>query len=145
MSIFHRIKSIIKKDSQTPEKEIKRTKAKEQPLKEKGVVEVKQPVPSLSKKPVKDTDKILKHPHISEKATYLSEQNKYVFKVFDSANKIQIKNAISGLYGVKVRHIRIINEKSKSRKLRNFFGTKPGYKKAIVTLEKGYKIEVLPH
>lgn len=88
---------------------------------------------------------LLKEPHISEKATILSENGKYVFKVYADANKSEVKKAISGLYGVTVKDVKIINIKSKTRIMRGMKGEKPGYKKAIVTLERGHKIEILPH
>jgi len=89
--------------------------------------------------------KLLKEPHISEKATNLSEDGKYVFRIYKNANKSEIKKAISHFYGVIVRDINIINTKTKIKLLRGKKGKKSGYKKAIVTLEKGHKIEILPH
>jgi len=88
---------------------------------------------------------LLKEPHVSEKATFLSENGKYVFKVYKNANKSEIKKAISNLYGVAVKEINIINVKTKTRILKGRKGEKSGYKKAIITLEKGHKIEILPH
>lgn len=88
---------------------------------------------------------LLKEPHISEKATDLSENGKYVFKVYPKANKSEIKKAIANLYGVAVKDVNIINIKTKKRVMRGRIGEKPGYKKAIITLERGHKIEILPH
>jgi large subunit ribosomal protein L23 len=101
--------------------------------------------PAVGGKKLGDTYKIVKEPHISEKATQLGDEGKYTFKVFSQANKKQIKKAISDLYGVNVKDVKIINIKSKERTFRNIKGTKTGYKKAIITLEKGEKIEILPH
>lgn len=89
--------------------------------------------------------RLLKEPHISEKATKLSEDGKYVFKIYSQTNKSEIKKAIANLYGVAVKDVNIINIKTKKRLLRGKEGKKHGYKKAIVTLEKGHKIEILPH
>jgi large subunit ribosomal protein L23 len=89
--------------------------------------------------------KLLKEPHISEKATNLSEKGKYVFKVFPQANKSEIKRAVENIYGVAVKRVSIIRIKTKKRILRGHEGKKSGYKKAIVSLEKGHKIEILPH
>jgi large subunit ribosomal protein L23 len=89
--------------------------------------------------------RLLKEPHISEKATKLSENEKYVFKIYSQTNKSEIKKAIANLYGVAVKDVNIINIKTKKRLLRGKEGKKHGYKKAIVTLEKGHKIEILPH
>lgn len=99
----------------------------------------------MAKKDLKEVYKILKEPHISEKATHLSDERKYTFKVYSKANKVEIAKAIGNLYGVKIKDVNIINIKSKKRTLRGLEGTKPGYKKAIVTLEQGEKIEIMPH
>jgi len=139
MAIFNIFK---KKDSeQEPEtrKEIEK----------KVVKEITPKSESIKRAPVKKKEiaiaELLKEPHISEKATILSEHGKYVFKVYADANKSEIKKAVAGLYGVVVKDINIINIKPKARVMRGMKGEKPGYKKAIVTLEKGHKIEILPH
>lgn len=100
---------------------------------------------SIKRKDLKEAHIILKEPHISEKSTQMSDQRKYIFRIYPLVNKIQVKKAVSSLYGVAVKDVRIINIKSKERVLRGKKGTKPGYKKAIVTLEEGYKIELMPH
>lgn len=92
-----------------------------------------------------ETYKILKEPHVSEKATQLSDQGKYTFKIYPDANKVQVAKAISNLYGVRVKNVNIINIKSKKRTLRGLEGKKPGYKKAVITLKEGEKIEIMPH
>lgn len=96
------------------------------------------------KKVLNEAWRILKSPHITEKATGLESQNKYVFKVFPRANKIEIKKAVEGLYGVDVVNVRIINIPRRQRRLGRQRGWKEGYKKAIVKVEKGQKIEILP-
>ncbi len=87
---------------------------------------------------------ILHSPHITEKATDLSEKNKYVFKVYDRANKSEIKKAVENNYGVSVTRVNIINVAGKKRRVRNKVIQKPGYKKAIVRIAEGQKIEILP-
>ncbi len=88
--------------------------------------------------------RVLKSPHVTEKAGDLAAQNQYVFKIFPEANKIQIKQAVEGLYGVDVEHVRIIRVLGKKRRTRKVQGWRPGYKKAIVKLKSGHTIEVLP-
>ncbi len=78
----------------------------------------------------------------TEKAQRLLEKNQYVFKVHKDANKIQIKEAIEKIFNVKVKKVRVIKVPPKIRTFRGKTGKKPGYKKAIVTLEKGEKIEI---
>lgn len=87
---------------------------------------------------------IIKSPHITEKATDLTKKNQYVFKVEPNANKIEIKKAIEKLYGVDVLSVKIINVPKKRRRLGRISGWRKGYKKAIVRIKEGQKIEVLP-
>ena len=126
-------------------KQIPESKEKVKPTKKQipKVEPVKKPSPK--KKDFREVYKILKEPHISEKSTQLADERKYTFKVYAQANKIQIKKAISNLYGARVQDVNIINIKSKKRILRGAEGRKAGYKKAVVTLREGEKIEILPH
>lgn len=89
--------------------------------------------------------KFLKEPHVTEKATDLEKANKYVFKVSKKANKPEIKKAVEGLYGVNVVNVKIINIPKKKRRVRRRTeGFKRGYKKAIIRLKEGDKIEIMP-
>ncbi len=88
--------------------------------------------------------KFLHSPHITEKATNLASKNKYVFKVKDDATKNEIRKSIEDVYGVNVVNIKVINISSKKRRLGRTTGVKKGYKKAIIQLKEGQKIEVLP-
>jgi len=88
--------------------------------------------------------RVLKEPHITEKATDLVSQNQYIFKVSQRANKNQIKKAIETLYDVNVAKVQIINIPKKQRRLGRISGFKKGYKKAIVKIKKGQKIELIP-
>ena len=109
-----------------------------------GKKEEKKPeIKGPKKKVVGEAYKVLVSPHITEKATKLSEENKYVFKVFQKANKIEIKKAINGLYGVEVLDIKIINVPRRRKRLGRQLGWKKGYKKAIVKIKKGQKIEII--
>jgi len=87
---------------------------------------------------------VLKSPHVTEKATNLTEDNKYVFNVDRSANKIEVRRAVESLYGVKVEGVAIIVGKRKKKRVGRHIGHKPGYKKAIVKVKKGQKIEIMP-
>ena len=81
-------------------------------------------------------------PNITEKATFLSEQNKVVFKVHKGANKNSIKKSIEKIFKVNVIKINTVNLKGKTKLIRNKKSFKPGYKKAIVTLKKGQTIDL---
>ena len=87
--------------------------------------------------------RILKQPHITEKATQLAEGNKYVFQVYNSANKVEVKKIIEKMYGVKVEFVNILNVIGKKRRVGRSYGKQSGFKKAIVTLPKGQKIDIL--
>ena len=92
-------------------------------------------------KKINSTDSI-RQPIITEKATILSEQNKTVFKVHSGANKNSIKKSIEKLFKVTVTKVNIINTKTKKKIKQGKVSTKPGYKKAIITLKKGQSIDL---
>jgi len=81
-------------------------------------------------------------PTVTEKATSLSEFNKIVFKVDKNANKNSIKRSIEKTFKVNVIKVNTINLKGKNKIVRNRKVSKPGYKKAIVTLKKGQSIDL---
>ena len=81
-------------------------------------------------------------PAITEKATSLSEFNKVVFKVHKTANKKSIKKSVEKIFKVNVTKINVINLKGKTKFVRGRKSSKPGYKKAIVTLKKGQSIDL---
>ena len=86
-------------------------------------------------------DKILS-PIITEKTTNLSEQNKIVFKVPSSSNKVILKKNIEKLFKVNVIKVNIINKKKKIKLVRGRKVSKKGFKKAIITLKKGQSIDL---
>lgn len=89
---------------------------------------------------------VLRQPHVTEKSTNLTALNQYVFKIFVSATKPEVKKAIEEVYNVHVERVRKITVPRKKRRRRGrYLGWKSGYTKAIVTLKRGDKIEILPH
>lgn len=150
MALLNKIKSIgrltssiFKKSKKKPAASAKRRQAGQPQSKGLDGKPIK--TPPIKKKYFKEAYKILKEPHVSEKATVLNEQDKYVFKVYPESNKIETKKAVETLYGVRVKDVNIVNVPRKRKIFRGREGFKSGYKKAIVTLEKGQKIEILPH
>lgn len=91
-----------------------------------------------------DNKFLVKNPLITEKGTFLNQFGKYLFLVDKKANKSEVKKVVESVYKVKVTSVNIINTKPKPRRLGKTMGTKPGYKKAIVTLAKGEKLDVIP-
>lgn len=85
---------------------------------------------------------IIIRPVISEKSTELMESRKYVFQVSRDANKLMVASAVKELFGVTPQKVNIINMRGKNRRLRYKMGKRPAWKKAIVTLAIGQKIEI---
>ncbi len=85
---------------------------------------------------------ILIEPVLSEKATALREQGKYVFRVAPSATKLQIKDAVAKLFNVKVVNCTTINVNGKVKRVRGKPGRTASWKKAIVRLAPGETIKV---
>lgn len=94
---------------------------------------------SVSKERMYD---IVLHPLITEKATRASEQNQVTFKVALAASKPEIKAAVEGLFGVKVKRVNTIRVKGKVKRFRGRPGKRSDFKKAIVTLAEGQSIDV---
>lgn len=80
--------------------------------------------------------------HIAEKSTLLNEKGIYVFEISRKTNKVMVRRAIKEKYGVLPRKVNIINIPSKKISFRGKKGTKRGFKKAMVFLKKGDKIEI---
>ncbi|MFP3976157.1 MAG: 50S ribosomal protein L23 [Dehalococcoidia bacterium] len=85
---------------------------------------------------------VIREPIITEKITDLMGQNKYAFKVAKSANKSQVKAAVEKAFKVTVVSVNVVTVPSKPRGFGRLRGHRPAWKKAIVTLKPGDKIEV---
>lgn len=130
--------NVFKKEktpAETDAKKIKKEKnASEKPLEAK--------TPKVKK--IDLAWRILKTAHITEKATDLSEKNQYIFNVYPGTNKNEVKKAVENIYGVDVVSVNVINIPSKKRRVGKTLGWKSGYKKAIVSVKEGQKIELMP-
>ncbi len=85
---------------------------------------------------------ILKAPIITEQSTKLIEsQNRYTFKVATNANKVEIKKAVETIFNVKVLSVNTVNVLPKYKKMGKYEGYKSAYKKAVVKLAEGQKID----
>lgn len=100
-------------------------------------------VSPLQKESIKDPAGIILKPHVSEKASQFQENNEYVFEVLTWATKLMVRDALERTYGVNASKVRIINVKPRKVRVGRFQGTKPGFKKAIVKLKIGQKIDSL--
>ena len=86
---------------------------------------------------------IILAPVITEKSSMIAANgDRIVFKVSKDANKTQIKQAIEKIYNVKVTKVNTINVKPKKKRVGRYVGTTSAYKKAIITLAEGSKIEL---
>ena len=86
---------------------------------------------------------IIKKPWVTEKATNLSAQGKYVFLVKKKASKPEIKKAIKEIYKVEVVDVNVVNRPPKRKRFGNAMkGAQESYRKAIVTLKTGQKIDI---
>jgi large subunit ribosomal protein L23 len=91
---------------------------------------------------------VIRRPVITEKNSFLMEKNQYTFEVHSDSTKIQIKAAVEDAFGVKVKAVNTLNvkPKAKSRFVRGgagrISGTTRGWKKAIVTLNPGERIDI---
>jgi large subunit ribosomal protein L23 len=102
----------------------------------------------MAKKPQKAAQVDINHydvvlaPHITEKATLISEHNAVVFKVARDATKPQIKAAVEALWPVTVKSVNTITQKGKSKRWKGLPYTRSDVKKAIVTLAEGQSIDI---
>jgi large subunit ribosomal protein L23 len=91
---------------------------------------------------------VLRRPLITEKNTWLMEKDQYTFEVAPDANKVQIREAVEKIFNVRVKAVNTLNVKPKprSRAIRRgrgrIAGHEPGWKKAIVTLFPGQRIDI---
>ncbi len=87
---------------------------------------------------------LIKNPIVTEKSTHGAADGKYIFLVDGSATKNEIQKAVTEAYKVKVDRVHVVNTRPKARRLGRSVGVRPGYRKAIVTLAKGEKLDILP-
>lgn len=89
-----------------------------------------------------DVYRILEKPLVTEKSTLMQEQsNRVIFQVKRSANKLQIKEAVQKIFSVTVLDVNTINVKPKDRRFGRHVGKTKAWKKAIVLLKAGDKID----
>src|SRR3989344_7484880 len=84
--------------------------------------------------------RVLHRHHLSEKTNALSTTGRYVFKVANNTNKIEVKKAIEKVYDVHVASVNMLNVTGKKRRQGRSFGRTQDWKKAIVTLKSGERI-----
>jgi len=86
---------------------------------------------------------IIKKPFITEKSASMSLMGKYVFVVHGDTTKSEVKKAVESHYKVHVTKVDVINTRPKARRRGRVLGVRPSLKKAIITLKKGEKLDIL--
>lgn len=88
---------------------------------------------------------VIRKPFLTEKAMMMQEKglNTVVFQVHTDANKTQIKEAVEDLPKVKVEHVRTMNFKGREKRFGRILGRRNDWKKAIVTLKEGEKLDIV--
>ena len=84
---------------------------------------------------------IIRSPLVSEKSTFISQFNYYVFKVSPNSTKMEIKNAVENIFKVEVKSVNTLNQKGKKKRVRGKVGVRAGIKKAFVKLAEGQTID----
>jgi len=85
---------------------------------------------------------VLRRPLVTEKGTYLQEQNKYLFEVAIGANKPQVKQAVEKAFDVTVESVNLMTVAGKRKRYGRAIAKRPDWKKAVVTLKEGDKIQI---
>ena len=91
----------------------------------------------------RDPYTVLLSPLLTEKITAMRESgNKVAFLVRKDSNRIEIKRAVESALKVKVERVNVMNVRGKTKRLGRFVGKRPDWKKAVVTLKEGEKLEL---
>lgn len=85
---------------------------------------------------------VIRGPVITEKSTLGGQFNQVTFRVALDATKPEIRQAVEGLFSVKVKAVNTLRQRGKIKRFQNTLGRRSDYKKAIVTLEEGHSIDV---
>ena len=87
---------------------------------------------------------ILGRPHITEKVVGMSVHDKYVFVVDRKSTSMEVRKLIEKMYGVNIVKMNMINLPAKKKRLGSRYTKVNGPRKAIVTVKKGQKIDIIP-
>lgn len=99
----------------------------------------------MANTPTAQTNKhLLKSPVVSEKSTRFAAEGKYVFLVLPGATRSEVKKAVERTYGVHVVKTNAITQQPKPKYFGRSVRRAPRYKKVVVTLKKGEKLDILP-
>lgn len=139
LKFFKHEKKVETKSTEKKDGAVKEGKPEERALAKKLEAPLKA---SVEKKKNFGGYKNIIKPLVTEKSASLSSMNKYVFVVKASMNKIEIRKAIKDMYGMKPENVRVMNVSGKNVRYGKTKGKTKSWKKAIVSLRQGDKIEV---
>lgn len=154
MSLWSKLKQSVKQDVKKEAKDAqveageKKDASKKQASKDTDVVkdttkkEVKKAETKTAAKATGNAYRVLLAPMMTEKTVRQEVSGQYSFRVAKSANKIEIKKAVNAVYGVMPERVRIVINKPRNIRFRAKKGVQGAWKKAIVTLKKGDKIDL---
>jgi large subunit ribosomal protein L23 len=89
-----------------------------------------------------DARQVIRRPIVTEKSTRGTEMGKYTFEVAESANKLTIKRAVEDLFDVSVARVNTMKIPGRMKRRGQYWYHSAGYKKAVVTLAPGQKIDL---
>lgn len=146
MGLFSKKKTDKQMDEQTKKSaDLEVDNKKSADSSDSSEISKKQKTKSTAKETKKNHGQSYEHlirPIITEKASFLGMYNQYIFEVAPHSNKIEIKKALQSLYGVKPAKINSLNMRGKSIRYGRHWGQMKNWKKIIVTLKAGDKIDV---
>lgn len=91
---------------------------------------------------MRDPRDVILKPVVSEKSYALLDAGVYTFVVHPDANKTEIRQAVEAIFNVEVTNVNTLNRKGKRKRRKQFYGTRPDTKRAIVTLKAGDRIDL---
>lgn len=100
------------------------------------------PAPSSAVRPPTDGRARVVLPHLTEKATRLGAEGRYTFRVDQGATKPEIRTTVERQYGVHVTAVAVMSVRGKPRRRGRIVGRSTGYRKAVVTLREGERIDL---
>ncbi|MDX9893129.1 MAG: 50S ribosomal protein L23 [Patescibacteria group bacterium] len=146
MGILDKFKSKKQEDQEKQQVQAKASKIQEPKSEVKPEVKVQPKKAETKAGEIKGASRqafrVLVKPLITEKATELGVANKYVFSVDPKMNKVEVKKAIRSIYKVDPIQVNIMNFSGKRVRYGRVYGSTKAWKKAVVTLKPGDKIEV---
>jgi large subunit ribosomal protein L23 len=117
-------------------------KKKTQVAEDKKTEKVVKAAPKKQSTIISNAYKVLVRPIISEKSSRFEAEGKYTFLVNIKTNKVEVRKAVKALYGVTPNSVNIMNIEGKRKRFGKNMGRRSDYKKAIITVNKGEKLDV---